>query len=538
MSVDKLATLDLHAGELVKWDKLALTRIRASIWPLQARVEEIALTGPDANIVMAADGTMNLTDVLMVAPPRIEPALVPAPVTPATRSAVPTAQTINIGKVTCKDGKMSFTDKTIAPNYSLNIAELEGKVEGFSLQGDMVATVNVGARIDQAPLRVTGRLKPVINDLFADVRVVLSDMNLSPFTPYSDKYVGYPVLKGKLTLDLQYLINKRKLESKNSLFTDQLTLGDKVDSPTATKLPVKFALALLTDRRGQIKLDIPVSGSMDDPKFRVLPVVLQVMVNILEKAATSPFALIGSLIGGGEELSFVEFDFGRAKINDPAKKSLDKLIGALADRPALRFEIQPQIDTAHDRDAMRKELFDRKLKAQKLKEMVNRGQPVVPVDEMIVAPEEYERLLTLAYEEEDMPKPRSIIGTLKKQPRAEMERMLNEHIQVTPDDLRGLAYRRAAAVRDYMLGPNSVEAARLFLIEPEVLPPEKSADAKAAHVVFNLQVRDSAPSGKQFNAPAETPERSALPPKRSKLRLFLYGAGGVAVVAGVVLLVH
>jgi hypothetical protein len=537
-SVDKLATVDLHADELVKWDKLALTGIRASMSPLQARIEEIALTGPGANIVMAADGTVNLTDVLVVAPPRAEPTPAPAPVTPATPAAVPAPQTISIGKVTCKDGKVSFTDKTITPNYSLNIAELEGKVEGFSLQGDMVATVNVGARIDQAPLRVTGRLKPVMNDLFADVRVVLSDMNLSPFTPYSDKYVGYPVLKGKLALDLQYLINKRKLESKNSLFTDQFTLGDKVDSPTATKLPVKFALALLTDRRGQIKLDIPVSGSMDDPKFRVLPVVLHVMVNILEKAATSPFALIGSLIGGGEELSFVEFDFGSARVNDPAKKSLDKLIGALADRPALRFEIRPQIATAHDTDAMRKELFDRKLKAQKLKELVKKGQPVVPVDEMTVAPEEYERLLTLAYEEEDMPKPRTFIGTIKKQPRAEMERMLNEHIQVTADDLRVLAYRRAAAVRDYMLGPNSVEAARLFLIEPEVLPPGETADAKAAHVVFNLRAGDSAPSGAQFSAPAEAPERPALPQKRSKLRLLLYGAGGVVVVVGVVLLVH
>ena len=516
-SVDKLATVDLHAGELVKWDKLALTGIRASIRRCRRGSRDRA-DRPGANIVMAADGSVNLTDVLVVAPPRAEPAPAPAPATPATPAAVPAPQAISIGKVTCKDGKVSFTDKTITPNYSLNIAELDGKVEGFSLKGDMVATVDVGARIEQAPLRITGRLKPVMNDLFVDVRVVLSDMNLSPFTPYSDKYVGYPVSKGKLALDLQYLINKRKLDSKNILFTDQFTLGDKVNSPTATKLPVKFALALLTDRRGQIKLDIPVSGSMDDPKFRVLPIVLHVVVNILEKAATSPFALIGSLIGGGEELSFVEFDFGGTELNGPAKKALDKLIGALADRPGLRFEIRPQIDAVHDTEAMHKALFDRKLKAQKLKELVRNGRPVVPVDEMTVASEEYERLLTLAYEEEEMPKPRTVIGTLRKQPREEMERMLNEHIQVTPDDLRALAYRRAAAVRDYMLASNSVEAARLFLIEPEAPPPGQTADAKAARVVFNLQVGDSAPSGAQFNAPAETPERPALPEKRSKLR--------------------
>ena len=143
-------------------------------------------------------------------------------------------------------------------------------------------------------------------------------MDLSPVTPYSGRYAGYTIEKGKLSLSLQYLIVKKKLDAQNRVFLDQLTLGDKVDSPDATKLPVKLAIALLKNRKGEIDLNLPLSGQIDDPKFSLGRIIIKILVNILVKAATSPFALLGALFGGGEELSYVDFDYGSFDINEPA----------------------------------------------------------------------------------------------------------------------------------------------------------------------------------------------------------------------------
>ena len=139
-----------------------------------------------------------------------------------------------------------------------------------------------------------------------DLRIKFKDIDLSPMTPYSGKYVGYKIQKGKLFMDLKYQIINRKLDSQNKIFFDQFTLGDKVESPQATKLPVRLAISLLKDRKGEIHLDIPVTGSLDDPKFSVFSIILQVLGNLIAKAATSPFALIGAIMGGGEQLDLAK----------------------------------------------------------------------------------------------------------------------------------------------------------------------------------------------------------------------------------------
>ena len=139
---------------------------------------------------------------------------------------------------------------------------------------------------------------------------------MSPATPYSGKYAGYAIEKGKLSVNVSYLISKGKLDSQNNIFIDQFNFGDRVESPQATKLPVRLAVALLKDRKGEIKLDLPVTGSLNDPKFSVWKIIVKIITNLIAKAATSPFALLGAAFGGGEELSYMEFDYGSAVITE------------------------------------------------------------------------------------------------------------------------------------------------------------------------------------------------------------------------------
>ena len=166
------------------------------------------------------------------------------------------------------------------------------------------ADVDIRGKIGHhIPMEIVGKVHPFKSNFFVDVKASLRDFNLSPLTPYSGKYAGYKIEKGSLSFDLKYLIQGTKLDAENKVVIDQLTLGDRVDSPDATKLPVGLAIVLLRDSNGKINLDIPLTGRTDDPEFSVWRIVLQVIVNILTKVATAPFALLGSLFGGGEELS-------------------------------------------------------------------------------------------------------------------------------------------------------------------------------------------------------------------------------------------
>lgn len=310
---------------------------------------------------------------------------------------------------------------------------------------------------------------------------------MSSLTPYAGRYAGYTIQKGQFSLSLQYLIVKRKLDSQNNFFLDQLTFGDKVDSPDATKLPVKLAVALLKNRKGEIKLDVPVTGYIDDPKFRVGRIILKIIVNILAKAATSPFALLGALFGGGEELGYLEFDYGSSALHEEGMKKLNTLINALHDRPALKLDIEGHVDVEKDRAGLRQYLFNKKIKAQKLKEMLKKKAEPKPVDEITIDNTEYPKYLKAAYKEEKFPKPRNIIGIAKSLPVPEMEKLMLTNIVVKDDDLKQLASERALKVKDHLLKSQKIEQERIFLVEPKTLQPDKRDKIKDSRVDFRLK---------------------------------------------------
>lgn len=498
-SVDKK-----QAEDFLKWKSLHFAGIRAVSRPLSLRIKEVALADFYSRIIVHPDGTLNMQQILAqesadgvpegTTDTTEQPAKVPdtlekpKPETTKAETQRPDPARIVIDAVTLQGGTINFSDNYIRPNYTMNMQEVGGRVSGLSSAQDTTADVDLRGKLNNyAPLRITGKINPLREDFFVDLKFDFKDMDLSPVTPYSGKYLGYTIQKGKLSFSLQYLIAKRQLDAKNEVFLDQLTLGDQVDSPDATKLPVRLAIALLKNRNGEIKLDIPVSGSLDDPEFSLGRIILKILVNLLVKAATSPFALLGAIFGGGEELSYLEFDYGMAYIDEPSVKKLDTLIKALHDRPALKIELQGHADVEKDREGLRQRFFDRKVKAQKLKEMAKGGETTLSVDDVQITKEEYPRYLKMAYKAEKFPKPRNIIGMAKDLPVPEMEKLMLTHIEVKDDDLRLLAAERAMAVKDYLLKSNQVEQERVFLVEPKAIAPEKKEKQKDSRVDFSLK---------------------------------------------------
>jgi hypothetical protein len=500
-SVNGFSSVDRGKGEdFLKFSALHFGGVDVSYQPTTVAIREISLTDFYSRIIVNPDGTLNVQGIVGkgaaqdngaesvtgdAAAAPAEGAAVPAEGAPG-EGAAPTP--VRIDTVTLQGGDVSFSDRYVKPNYSASLAEIGGRISGLSSEADRTADVDLRGKLQRsAPLEITGKINPLAKDLFLDIKVDFRDMDLSLLTPYSGRYAGYEIQKGKLTLNLSYLIEGKKLDARNTVFIDQFTFGGAVDSPDATKLPVRLAVSLLKDRNGEIRLDLPVTGRIDDPKFSVWKIIWKIVGNLLAKAATAPFALIGAMFGGGEELSYLEFEPGRSDVPPAGAGKIANLAKALYERPALKLDIVGRVDAERDPEALREILFRRKVAAQKLKDMVRSGQPAPAVDNVRVDAGEYPKFLALAYKEEKFPKPRNFIGLTKDLPVPEMEKLLRTHLQVTEDDLRQLAMDRAARVRDALAADGKVETGRVFLVEPKVLGAEKKEKQRDSRVDFLIK---------------------------------------------------
>ena len=322
-------------------------------------------------------------------------------------------------------------------------------------------------------------------DLFLDMKASARDIELAPLSAYAVKYAGYGIQRGKLSLALKYGIENQKLSAENQIYLDQLTFGERVESPTATTLPVLLAVALLKDRNGVIDVNLPISGSLDDPRFSVGGIIFQVIGNLVVKAVTSPFALLGSLVGGGEELSFVEFTPGSAALAAGEQQKLGNLAKALTERPNLRLEITGRAAAEPDEAALKRAALDAKVRAQKFNELRRAGTAPASPDAVTVDAAEYERFLRRAYGVEKLPdKPRNFLGIAKELPVPEMESLMLAHANIEKDDLQRLASSRAQTAKEWLMIEGKVPAERLFINAPVLAAPEKG---KPTRVDFGLR---------------------------------------------------
>jgi len=495
-TLSNFTSIDKEKGDdFLRWGSLAFNEMQVGTQPLLVDVKGISLSDFYARVAINAKGALNLQEIIEKTEPEKETP--PSPPTPPGKASVKAterpkerepAKNIKIGAITLQGGVIDFIDRSLEPQYSLKLSEIGGRISGLSSEETTMADVELRAKLnDYAPLEITGKINPLQEDLYVDLKARFKDMDLGSMTPYSGKFAGYTIQKGKLSFDLKYLIDKRKLDSQNHIFFDQLTLGDRVESPKATKLPVKLAIALLKDRKGEINLDIPVTGSLDDPKFSVFKIILQVIMNLIAKAATSPFSLLGAAFGGGEELSYLEFDYGSTAIAEASMKKIETLAKALRDRPSLKMAIEGHVDVEKDKEGLKQYLFQRKLKTQKLNEMVKKGFPPLPVDEVKIESTEYEKYLKKAYKQEKFPKPKNVIGLPKNLPAPEMEKLILTHIEPKDGDLRILANQRAMKAKDAILKSGQIEPERIFIVEPKSLATEKKEKVKDSRVDFKIK---------------------------------------------------
>jgi hypothetical protein len=357
VEVTDLATRDNIMNEdLVSWRSLRLEGLRYQMAPDALHIERIVAKAPYGRVVIGAQGGLNITDALKTQAEAAAPAAAaPAPTaeprhskhaSSATRTAAaapppkPPGMPIGIARIEVHDGTANFTDHSVTPNFSTAIYGLKGSIVGLSSDPASRATVTLDGSVDRyAPVSIKGELNVLSAVTYTDITMSFSNIELPTFNPYSGKFAGYNIAQGKLTTEMHYHVENRKLDAKHHIVIDQLEFGAATESKQAVPLPIKLAVSLLKDRNGVIDLDLPVGGSLDDPSFHIGPIIWKVFVNLLTKAVTAPFALLGKLFGGGPELSNIDFPPGLATLTDAEVQKLKQLSNALVERPQLKLDV-------------------------------------------------------------------------------------------------------------------------------------------------------------------------------------------------------
>ena len=471
----------VSGDDFLRWQALTLSGLSVRLGDGAPRVSigTLALDQIYARLIINANGRLNTQDVVAnpaaaapVSVTRAETTPAPAASAPAPAPAIVSnlpAPQIHIGAITVTNSQLNYTDNFIKPNYTANITQLTGKIGGFGTDAGPPADLSLQGELDDnSPVAIEGSINPLAPVAFLDISGKAEGIELTNLSAYSGKYTGYPITKGRLNADVHYKLDQRKLSADNHIFIDQLTFGDRIEGKGISHLPVKLAVALLKDSQGRIDVHLPVSGSLDDPKFSIGGLVWHAFVNLIGRAVTAPFRLLASAFSGssGQDLGYVEFAPGSSELNADAQKRLTLIVKALTDKPSLNLDIIGRTDPAKDESGLRTVTVDQLVRAEQRDDEGDKDDAKAPGTEAPLSPDDYNKYLAKAYKHAKFKKPRDLIGLTKSQPPDTMKSMLEANVPTDTDAMRHLAQQRADAVRSWLRG--KVPDKRLFVLAPKL----------------------------------------------------------------------
>ncbi|WP_213940692.1 DUF748 domain-containing protein [Pseudomonas sp. dw_612] len=464
--VDQLHTLDtLKTRDFLKWQQLVLEGLNYQHGD-SLSIDKVNLFQPYARFMINDDRTTNIDDLLVPQPP--DAGAKTAATKPAAGKDKPLA--IHVGGVAINDGSANFADFSLTPNFATAVQELNGAIGTIDSRQAKPATVDIKGKVDRyAPVTIKGAVNPFDPMASLDIATSFKRVELTTLTPYSGKFAGYRIRKGRLNLDLHYLITKGQLKAENKVVVEQLQLGEKVDSPDATSLPLKLAIALLKDVDGKISIELPVTGDLNNPQFSIMPIVWQTLRNLIVKAAAAPFKMIGGLISGGgsEDLGTVSFAAGSSDLSKEAEASLVKLSSALKERPALRLEIEGTAAQSSDGPLIAEQRLEREYQYNYYKMLQRRGDKVPAQASLLQVPDgEKGPLLEGIYRTRLKTQPPAEWKDLGKEERtAKMRADVIKFWSSSDVLLRQLGQERASSIKDFLVDKAQMADDRVYFID-------------------------------------------------------------------------
>ncbi|MGX5731113.1 DUF748 domain-containing protein [Pseudoxanthomonas beigongshangi] len=447
--------------QVMAWDRVEIGGLRYAQAQDRLQIARVLMRKPFAIVAIEPDRTINLSRLFASATPAAAPAPASGP-----------GMAIRVDDLQIENGTMTFADTSMDPGFRADIAALRGHVRGLSTAASAQARVDLQGQVVNrfSPVEITGTLNPFAYDERTDLKLSFRNIDLPIFNPYSGRFAGYAIAKGKLSTELHYQIDHRKLEATHHVVLDQLEWGEATDSKEKVSLPIRLATSLLKNRQGVIDLDLPVNGSLDDPAFRVWPIVWQILKNVLVKAVTAPFDLIGSLFKGAEQARYVDFAAGSSELGEPARSSLSALAKALAERPALRLDIPAGTALDGEADAIARQRLDAAL-------LASRKDGPVAIETL--EDKEQVDLLEALYRQQlgrkpDIPEAMEEAGQEAQDRKARkaarqsadvawLRQALLPRYRPGADELAALGRSRANAVQEALLAGGEVDPTRVFI---------------------------------------------------------------------------
>ncbi|MRI35361.1 hypothetical protein EOPP23_20590 [Endozoicomonas sp. OPT23] len=449
LDVSDSRTEDRVAG----WQELAIEGFDFSQQQSSLAIKQITLLQLFTKIELGEQLSLNLAEL-------VKPSESPSEA--KTKESSAPAFTVNIDSFKLKDGTLDFADRSFKPGFAAPVTGLSGEVRNFDSSSPKSMSIALNGRIHKySPVNITAELVPLTPLAETQIQLSFKDVELPNLTPYSGRFAGYTIEKGRMDLDLDYEINNKQLNASNRILLKELVLGDKVSGENTTSLPLKLAIALLKDSEGRISVDLPVSGDLDNPQFALGPVIRTAITNFLINIVSAPFNLLASLVSGdADEMSSIQFVPGSSAPNKDQEATLASLATALSERPQLELEVQGAALRSIDAPVIAKQqlLEELSLRYRKQAGLADvAGKP-----EKVLIPDEEAVSLLMAMVQE-----RSLKAGA--QTKAALTDTLIENWQVEDAALRSLAVERARTLKDKLV-EKGLKAPRIYILASDLSP--------------------------------------------------------------------
>jgi len=500
ISINHLAFREpVKKNELLVWEQFQIKKFNCGFFPHYIDIDEIRMSQLEAPLFLQTNGNLNWLSLMNnssandLSPesksvsqttqqdnPIIKPSTENSPQTTSSQSTP--FERLSVRKIILENSIIRFVDLTMTPAFQAHMSQLNGQVLGFDQnESKSMDFVFNGTLNDLSQMKIVGQLSPFQKPLSLKVDIRFDGIEVPVFTTYTSHYIGYPIDKGQLTLNLDYIVEKNQLISTNKFTINQLELGDKNENAKIPSLPIKFALALLKDREGKIKIDIPVQGNLDSLDFSLKNVILQTLQNLLERMVTSPFSFLSRLYGYSEDMEYIEFDYGKTDFTPSNLKKIKQVSKMMTDRPLLKLQFFSHVNIIAEEKAFKRIQLNKELELLKFKDQASLSETGKMMKRSILTDKEYDHYLIQLYQSffKKMPPP-------EFQNRKSLEPTLLSTIDVVSEDIEALALKRMVMIRNTLVDDYNISPDRIFIQEKKPSPKELK-NINQSQVVLKLE---------------------------------------------------
>ena len=368
--IDKLELRDPVAGSPtpLKVERMEMAGIDFA-WPTYAKVATVTVRKPEAQIERAADGKIRLRELLVPEPEggaasEPEPAKETKPAkdtkpAPKVDAAVPPSTQakggavgfpLDVGAFVLEEGNIRFLDRSVKPAFSETISRLAIRVENLSSTPGTRARLKSQAIVGgDAALDINGELAP-LGQLYADIHGELRGFTLASVNPYADSAVAWVVERGKLGLKFHVKIENNRIDLTDEIAVENIHVAPSREDDEVKKrvgLPLGLIVALITDADNTLKINLPVSGELDNFKANFSDAIWAVVKNVVVNIVAAPFRAIGRLFKGNDDkveslaVEPVTFKPGTDTVADGMDQHLTKVADFMRRAPAIRLTLAP-----------------------------------------------------------------------------------------------------------------------------------------------------------------------------------------------------